>query len=93
MGAFPLALTMIGLRARTVQVTVGLSGFVQGIGYLIGAAGPLMLGILYGATGGWTLPIWILLLLMVPQVLVGLHAGRSLFVDDELSRPDESSPR
>jgi CP family cyanate transporter-like MFS transporter len=92
-GAFPLALTMIGLRSRTVEVTVGLSGFVQGIGYLIGAAGPLMLGILYGATGGWTLPIWILLLLMVPQVLVGLHAGRSLFVDDELSRPDQPTPR
>lgn len=86
-GAFPLALTMIGLRARTVEVTVGLSGFVQGIGYLIGAAGPLMLGILYGATGGWTLPIWILLLLIAPQVLAGLHAGRSRHVDDELNAP------
>jgi CP family cyanate transporter-like MFS transporter len=84
MGAFPLALTMIGLRSRSSDVTASLSSFMQSIGYLIAAAGPLAIGALYGATGGWTVPIWVLLVLLVPQLVFGLLASRVRFVDDEL---------
>jgi CP family cyanate transporter-like MFS transporter len=85
MGAFPLALTMIGLRSRESDVTARLSGFVQSIGYLVAAAGPLAIGALYGATGGWTVPIWVLLLLLVPQLILGLLASRQRYVDDEIA--------
>ena len=40
--AFPLALTLIGLRARTAAGTVALSAFTQSAGYLVAAAGPLV---------------------------------------------------
>jgi len=43
-GMFPLALTLIGLRARTSDGTAALSGFTQSVGYLIAAIGPFLMG-------------------------------------------------
>ncbi|MQA79214.1 MAG: MFS transporter [Streptosporangiales bacterium] len=51
-----LALTLIVLRARTPEVARSLSGTVQGIGYLMAATGPLVVGALRDVTGGWTAP-------------------------------------
>src|SRR5215207_1245021 len=86
-GAFPLALTMIGLRTRTAAYTASLSGFTQSVGYLLAAAGPLAFGALHDATGGWTVPIALTAVLLVPQCLAGLVAGRNRKVEDELSEP------
>jgi CP family cyanate transporter-like MFS transporter len=81
-GAFPLALLMVGLRARTPAGTAGLSGFVQSIGYLIAAVGPLLVGVLHDATGGWLVPIVFLLVMLVPQLFGGLVAGRNRYIED-----------
>ena len=86
-GSFPLTLTMIGLRTRVPDVTAALSGFTQSVGYVIAAAGPLALGALFGLTGGWTVPIGLLLALVFPQVAAGLLAARRRYVDDELPHP------
>jgi MFS transporter, CP family, cyanate transporter len=83
-GIFPLILTLIGLRARTSDGTAALSGFTQSVGYLISAIGPLMMGALYGATGGWTLPVTVLTLLVVPQAIAGLLVARPRYLEDEL---------
>nr|WP_175542566.1 MFS transporter [Actinopolymorpha cephalotaxi] len=87
-GAFPLTLTMIGLRSRSHDVTARLSGFTQSVGYLIAACGPLAMGALFDVTGGWTVPIGLLLVLVVPQVATGLMAARARYVDDELAAAD-----
>ncbi|WP_202806030.1 CynX/NimT family MFS transporter [Actinopolymorpha alba] len=83
-GAFPLALTMIGLRSRAHDVTARLSGFTQSVGYLLAATGPLAMGALFGVTGGWTVPIGFLLALVAPLMATGLFAARRRYVDDEL---------
>ena len=83
-GVFPLALTMIGLRTRSAAGTVGLSSFGQSIGYLISIPGPIVVGALYGATGSWHIPLALLLVLLVPQGVAGVFAGRSRFVEDDL---------
>ncbi len=83
-GVFPLALTLIGLRTRSAAGTVGLSSFGQSIGYLISIPGPIVVGALYGATGGWHLPIALLLVLLIPQAVAGVFAGRSRYVEDDL---------
>lgn len=85
--AFPLALTMIGLRSRSHEVTSRLSGFTQSVGYTVAAVGPLAVGALFGLTGGWTVPIGFLLLLVLPQVAAGLVAAKARYVDDELAVP------
>ncbi|GAB3159985.1 CynX/NimT family MFS transporter [Micromonospora sonneratiae] len=81
--AFPLVLVAIGLRARTTEGTVALSAFAQSIGYVIAALGPLLVGVIYEATGGWRLPIGFLVLALAVQTFAGLAIARPRFVEDE----------
>lgn len=81
--AFPLALTMIGMRARTGAGVVRLSAFAQSTGYLISIPGPLLVGVLYQHSGGWELPITLMAGLMVPQIVLGVFAGRDRTIEDE----------
>jgi MFS transporter, CP family, cyanate transporter len=81
MGAFPLALVLIGLRALTNEGTAKLSSLAQGAGYLLAASGPFAIGVLREATGSWTVPLLVLLGLLVPQVVCGMVAGREGHVD------------
>ncbi|MEV4612151.1 MFS transporter [Kitasatospora sp. NPDC049258] len=83
MCAFPLALTMIGLRARTPGGVSQLSAFAQSLGYLISIPGPILIGSLYQWTGGWYLPLGFLALLLVPQMAVGLRAAMARHIEDE----------
>jgi MFS transporter, CP family, cyanate transporter len=80
---FPLALTMIGLRARTPAGVVKLSAFAQGIGYLLSIAAPLLVGVMYEQTGGWTIPIAFMAALLIPQAIAGYLAGRPRWIEDE----------
>ncbi|MEU1588667.1 MFS transporter [Micromonospora sp. NPDC005710] len=82
-GAFPMILTAIGLRARTAEGTVALSAFAQSTGYVIAALGPLMVGILYEATGGWTAPIGFLVGALAVQTTAGMAIARPRYVEDE----------
>ncbi|MGW3360872.1 CynX/NimT family MFS transporter [Streptomyces bungoensis] len=84
--AFPLALTMVGMRARTGPGVAQLSAFAQSTGYLISIPGPLLVGVLYQHSGGWGLPIALMAALMVPQMAVGVLAGRDRTVEDEAAR-------
>lgn len=81
MGAFPLALVLIGLRARGADGTARLSALSQGVGYLVAASGPVAIGLLHDATGAWTAPLLVLIGLQVPQVVFGLSAARPGHVD------------
>ena len=83
---FPLALVLINLRSRTHSGAVALSGFVQSVGYLVVALGPLVVGLLHDATGGWTAPLWLLLLSSVPAAIGGLVVARKRYFEDEQAR-------
>lgn len=82
---FPLALVLINSRTRTHAGSVALSGFVQGIGYVLGAFGPLLVGILKQATGGWSVPILFLVAVSLCGVIAGLLLTRPRFVEDDLA--------
>ncbi|MDG9728286.1 CynX/NimT family MFS transporter [Streptomyces sp. DH41] len=84
--AFPLALTMVGMRARTGAGVAQLSAFAQSTGYLISIPGPLLVGVLYQHSGGWGMPIALMSALMVPQMVVGFLAGRDRTVEEEAAR-------
>ncbi|GGW88494.1 MFS transporter [Streptomyces malachitofuscus] len=85
--AFPLALTMVGMRARTSVGVAQLSAFAQSTGYLISIPGPLLVGVLYQHSGGWGLPIALMAALMIPQTIVGILAGRDRTVEEEATAP------
>lgn len=81
--AFPLALTMIGMRARSGAGVVRLSAFAQSTGYLLSIPGPLLVGVLYQHSGGWGLPLALMAGLMIPQMAAGILAGRDRTIEDE----------
>jgi CP family cyanate transporter-like MFS transporter len=78
---FPLALTMIVLRSGTPRLTPAVSTHVQSIGYLLAAGGPIAIGALHDATGSWSAPLLVLTILLVPQALTGLGAGRARAIE------------
>ncbi|MFH9086279.1 CynX/NimT family MFS transporter [Streptomyces sp. NPDC017673] len=84
--AFPLALTMVGMRAHSGPGVAQLSAFAQSTGYLISIPGPLLVGVLYQHSGGWGVPLALMAALMVPQMVVGFLAGRDRTVEDEAAR-------
>ena len=64
-------------RAPDPVTAASLSAFAQGIGYLIASTGPLIIGFLHDATGGWVAPGLVLLAVCVATVIVGSLAGRA----------------
>lgn len=85
--SFPLILALLGMRSRTSGGTTALSGFTQSVGYLIASFGPVAFGAIGGATGSWTLSLWLLVALMVPMTLLGVVACRQWFIDDHVPQP------
>jgi len=75
-GAVALALTLIVLRSPDPNTAAQLSGMAQAVGYVFAAFGPLAAGALHQATGGWTVPITLMLVLSVCAVACGVGAAR-----------------
>ncbi|HEY6478416.1 MAG TPA: MFS transporter [Streptosporangiaceae bacterium] len=67
-------------RAPDPVTAASLSGFAQSLGYLVASAGPLLLGFLHTATGGWDIPVWVLLGVVALQLVSGWLAGRDAVV-------------
>jgi CP family cyanate transporter-like MFS transporter len=70
LGIFPLVMVMISRSGTSTAETTALSTLAQSTGYLLATAGPFGTGLLYGATGSWTLSLALLLALAVVQVMV-----------------------
>ncbi|WJK32969.1 MFS transporter [Solwaraspora sp. WMMA2065] len=92
-GTFPLALAMVGLRARTGAGVVSLSAFTQSTGYLIAALGPLSVGLLYEQTGGWLVPIALLGVALLVQTGTGWAIARPRWIEDEAGTASVSRPQ
>ena len=91
LGTFAMVLTLMGLRARTPETTAALSTVVQGWGYVLAGAGPLLVGVLRGATGGYTGMFVLVLAGVVGLTATGWLVTRQRYVDDEV--PGWSSDR
>ncbi|MEU8877555.1 MFS transporter [Streptomyces javensis] len=75
-GSVGLALTMMVLRTGDAHTSARLSGMAQTWGYLLAAVGPLALGVVHQTTGGWALPLTLMLAVCGALALLGLGAGR-----------------
>lgn len=75
------ALTLVVLRSRDSATANGLSAMTQLVGYLIGAAGPLAVGVLYELTDSWSVPAMVMIVLAVSIAIAGTVAGRPVTVD------------
>jgi CP family cyanate transporter-like MFS transporter len=91
LGTFAMVLTLMGLRARTPETTAALSTVVQGWGYVLAGTGPLLVGVLRGATGGYTGMFVLVLAGVAGLTATGWLVTRQRYVDDEV--PGWSSDR
>ncbi|RDI67578.1 MFS transporter [Nocardia pseudobrasiliensis] len=74
LSVFSLALTVVTLRA-SAENALGVSGAVQGVGYLLAAIGPYAIGLFRDLSSGWTLPLAVLLVTAVAQLILGFAVG------------------
>jgi CP family cyanate transporter-like MFS transporter len=74
---FPLTLLMMVLRASTPTVAGQLSAMSQGIGYLICAIGPFLVGVLHDASNSWRPSLVLMLVLVALQAATGAVVGRA----------------
>lgn len=81
-----LALALILLRMPDAEHAARMSGMAQGVGYLLAAAGPVLAGAVHDATGGWSWPLLLLGVMLVPMAAAGAVAGRDvvLHVDSDV---------
>ncbi|CAH0163261.1 putative transporter YycB [Arthrobacter sp. Bi83] len=70
LGIFPLVMVMISRSGRDTAETTALSTLAQSTGYLLATVGPFGMGLLHSATGGWTLPLALLLAIALAQIVV-----------------------
>ena len=79
---FPLCLVLINVRTRTHAGSVALSGFTQGLGYTLGALGPLAVGVLHQLTGSWTLALLVLTATVLAAAVAGAVVARRRYLED-----------
>ncbi len=77
---FAVALTIVVLRSPDAAAAARLSSMSQGVGYMLAAVGPLLMGALRAWTGGWAAPGLMFVGLGVGCAVAGWGAGRALHV-------------
>ena len=80
-GAFGVALLFISTKSANVAIATKLSAMAQGVGYLIAALGPLLLGGLYDYFGGFSEALLVLVGLGVLLCTLGLVASRARVIE------------
>lgn len=87
-----LAIYLTAARAADAVSAAALSGFAQGAGYLVATAGPLLIGFLHTAVGGWTVPVIVVLVIFGMQFAAGWPAGRAVTLPPALPHATPGSP-
>jgi CP family cyanate transporter-like MFS transporter len=82
---FPLMFVQLAVRAHTPETTVRLSSFVQTFAYVATGLLVFALGPLHDATGDWTAPIVVLLVVATFPLLAVPVIARDGRVDDPRS--------
>ncbi|SEP01968.1 CynX/NimT family MFS transporter [Trujillonella endophytica] len=93
LGTFAMALTLMGLRARTPETTAALSTVAQGWGYLLAGVGPLLVGVLRGSSGGYTGMFVVALVGVSGLTATGWLVTRQRYVDDDVPGWSPAGPR
>lgn len=78
---FTLSMMLFSLRTYTTNQSSELSGMAQAVGYLIAFFGPLGTGWLHEATDSWSLPLFIILILMITNVVIAWLVSRPVMFD------------
>ncbi|MFY0409358.1 CynX/NimT family MFS transporter [Solicola sp. PLA-1-18] len=76
-GGFAAIFTIVVQVARSDRESARLSAFVQGVGYVVAATGPTVLGLVHDATDAWTVPVLIVVGTTAMFTVLGVSAAVS----------------
>jgi CP family cyanate transporter-like MFS transporter len=82
---FSMNLVMIAYRTATQAGAVVLSGMVQGVGYALGAVGPLLMGLMHSQSNDWTAEFALLVGVGLLPLVSGFILRRKSTVDEPRS--------
>ncbi|SDS80691.1 MFS transporter, CP family, cyanate transporter [Nocardioides scoriae] len=74
-GGFAAIFTIVVQVSRTDRESAQLSAFVQGVGYVVAATGPAVLGLAHDVTDAWTVPVLVVLGTTATFAVLGTLAG------------------
>lgn len=83
---FPMVLVLFGLRTRSHDTAVALSGLVQSVGYGIAALMPLAIGVTHELTGGWTAGLLLLGVAVILVIPAGFIVSRGETIEQSWER-------
>jgi cyanate permease len=63
------------MRSSGGEIARSISAMVQTVGYCLGAVGPVLIGALSAATGGWRVPFLVLLTLSGLLAVLGASSA------------------
>ncbi|WP_083508847.1 CynX/NimT family MFS transporter [Arthrobacter alpinus] len=69
-GVFSLVLVVISRSGNTTAEATAMSTLAQSVGYLVGTMGPFGMGLAHSLSGGWTLPLILLVAVAAVQVVL-----------------------
>ncbi len=75
-----VAMTLIVLRSPDAHVAAALSSMAQTVGYALAAVGPLLVGLVHAATGGFAATAWLYAGIGLACAAAGWGAGRARLV-------------
>lgn len=78
---FTLSMMLFSMRTYTTNQASELSGMAQAVGYVIAFFGPLGTGWLHEMTSSWSMPLFIMLILMIVNVVIAWLVSRPVMVD------------
>lgn len=79
-GLIAAAMTVIVLRSPDPHVAAHLSGMAQGVGYVLAAIGPLLVGLIHGWAGSFAAAAILFVALGLGVAVMGFGAGRASLV-------------
>jgi CP family cyanate transporter-like MFS transporter len=90
-GGITIVFIAIVRRSRDLTENRRMSALVQGGGYTVGATGPLVIGAVHDASGGWTVPLLVILGAVAMMAVAGAPAagGRPTGPADDVAGPVE----
>lgn len=77
------AMLLFSMHTSNAADASTLSGLAQSIGYTLAAAGPVCMGQLYDVTGGWTIPLVVVLIMVGAMTVAGLFSGREGIIGEK----------
>lgn len=76
-GSLGLSLVLPALRGAGAGAVAALTALSLSVGYLVAAAGPTLVGLARDLSGGWTLPLLLMIGITLAEVVPGWSAARA----------------